>query len=91
MEECFQKATVRGEGPETHLKKNGTPTMGGILILLSVVITSVFFVKDYPKIIPVNRLDPASRTDRHHTEKGGHQNGDGARQTVHTLCCVLRR
>ena len=45
--------TVRREGPETHLKKNGTPTMGGILILLSVVITSVFFVKDYPKIIPV--------------------------------------
>ena len=45
--------TVRGEGPETHLKKNGTPTMGGIHILLSVVITSVFFVKDYPKIIPV--------------------------------------
>ncbi len=45
--------TVRGEGPETHLKKNGTPTMGGILILLSVVITSVFFVKDYPKIIPI--------------------------------------
>ncbi len=45
--------TVRGEGPETHLKKNGTPTMGGILILLSVVITSVFFVKGYPKIIPV--------------------------------------
>ncbi len=45
--------TVRGEGPETHLKKNGTPTMGGILILLSVIITSVFFVKDYPKIIPV--------------------------------------
>ena len=45
--------TVRGEGPETHLKKNGTPTMGGILILLSVVITSVFFVIDYPKIIPV--------------------------------------
>ena len=36
--------TVRGEGPETPLKKNGTPTVGGILILLSVVITSVFFV-----------------------------------------------
>ena len=45
--------TVRGEGPETHLKKNGTPTMGGILILLSVVITSLIFVKEYPKIIPV--------------------------------------
>ncbi|MDD6628412.1 MAG: phospho-N-acetylmuramoyl-pentapeptide-transferase [Lachnospiraceae bacterium] len=45
--------TVRDEGPESHLKKNGTPTMGGILILFSVVVTSLFFVKDYPKIIPV--------------------------------------
>ena len=45
--------TVREEGPESHLKKNGTPTMGGILILISVVITSLFFVKDYPKIIPI--------------------------------------
>ncbi len=45
--------TVRDEGPESHLKKNGTPTMGGILILTSITITSVFFVKDYPKIIPV--------------------------------------
>ena len=26
---------VRTDGPETHLKKSGTPTMGGILILLA--------------------------------------------------------
>ena len=45
--------TVRDEGPESHLKKNGTPTMGGILILISIVITSLFFVKDYPKMIPI--------------------------------------
>lgn len=45
--------TVRDEGPESHLKKNGTPTMGGILILVSVVVTSVFFVKDYPGTVPV--------------------------------------
>ena len=45
--------TVRDEGPESHLKKNGTPTMGGILILISVVITSVLFVEEYPGIIPV--------------------------------------
>ena len=45
--------TIRDEGPQSHLKKNGTPTMGGILILLSVVVTSLFFVKDYPKIIPI--------------------------------------
>ena len=31
---------VREEGPESHLSKSGTPTMGGILILLS-LITSV--------------------------------------------------
>ena len=28
--------TVREEGPKAHLKKTGTPTMGGILIMLSV-------------------------------------------------------
>lgn len=45
--------TERDDGPQSHLKKSGTPTMGGILILISVVITSVFYVKEYPRIIPV--------------------------------------
>lgn len=45
--------TVRGEGPQAHLKKNGTPTMGGILIMIAVVITSLLYVKDFPKIIPI--------------------------------------
>ena len=45
--------TVREEGPQSHLKKSGTPTMGGIIILVSVVVTSLFYVKDYPKIIPI--------------------------------------
>lgn len=45
--------TVRDDGPQTHLKKNGTPTMGGILILLAIVVTSLFYVKDYPRIIPI--------------------------------------
>lgn len=45
--------TERTEGPESHLKKNGTPTMGGILFLVSVVITSLLFVKEYPKIVPI--------------------------------------
>jgi phospho-N-acetylmuramoyl-pentapeptide-transferase len=30
---------VRYDGPKTHLNKTGTPTMGGILIILSVVIS----------------------------------------------------
>jgi phospho-N-acetylmuramoyl-pentapeptide-transferase len=44
---------VRKEGPESHLKKQGTPTMGGLIILTSVIITSLFYIKDYPKILPV--------------------------------------
>lgn len=38
---------------ESHLKKNGTPTMGGIMILASIIITSIFYIGDYPKIIPI--------------------------------------
>ena len=45
--------TERKEGVKSHLKKAGTPTMGGVIILLSVVLTSVFYVKDYPKMIPI--------------------------------------
>lgn len=45
--------TERVDGVKSHLKKTGTPTMGGVIILASVVITSVFYIKDYPKIIPI--------------------------------------
>lgn len=37
---------VRKDGPGAHLKKAGTPTMGGIIILLSMLITSFFFLKE---------------------------------------------
>src|ERR1039458_8891078 len=29
---------VRDDGPHTHLKKGGTPTMGGVLICISILI-----------------------------------------------------
>lgn len=45
--------TVRNDGPQTHLKKNGTPTMGGLIFLLGVAVTCLFYMKDYPKIIPI--------------------------------------
>ncbi|MCH5343572.1 MAG: phospho-N-acetylmuramoyl-pentapeptide-transferase [Acetatifactor sp.] len=45
--------TVREDGPRTHLKKMGTPTMGGILILASLVVTSLLYIEDYPEIAPV--------------------------------------
>ena len=31
---------IRDDGPQTHLEKNGTPTMGGALIILSIFITT---------------------------------------------------
>ena len=33
--------TERVEGVQSHLKKAGTPTMGGIIFLLSTVVTSL--------------------------------------------------
>lgn len=40
---------VRQEGPQAHLKKQGTPTMGGLIILGSIIVTSLFYLKDYPR------------------------------------------
>ena len=34
---------VRRDGPETHLIKSGTPTMGGALILIAIVITTLLW------------------------------------------------
>ena len=35
--------TVRADGPKSHLTKTGTPTMGGVLILLSIAITTLLW------------------------------------------------
>lgn len=44
---------VRDDGPESHLKKSGTPTMGGLIILCSMVITALLYVGKYPKLLPI--------------------------------------
>nr|WP_284693877.1 phospho-N-acetylmuramoyl-pentapeptide-transferase [Paeniclostridium ghonii] len=31
--------TVRDDGPQTHLQKNGTPTMGGIMMIVAILVT----------------------------------------------------
>ncbi|MFD1360249.1 phospho-N-acetylmuramoyl-pentapeptide-transferase [Lentibacillus salinarum] len=36
--------SIREEGPQSHIKKTGTPTMGGIMIVISVAITSIIMV-----------------------------------------------
>ena len=45
--------TVRDDGPESHLKKNGTPTMGGIIILIGFIGNSIIFCSRYSNTIPI--------------------------------------
>jgi len=45
--------TERTDGVESHLKKAGTPTMGGIMILIGVLIGTVPFAVAYRRVIPV--------------------------------------
>ncbi|AST92145.1 phospho-N-acetylmuramoyl-pentapeptide-transferase [Sutcliffiella cohnii] len=39
--------SIREEGPQSHQKKTGTPTMGGIMILLSVIVTTLVMTGKY--------------------------------------------
>ncbi|MBP9722019.1 MAG: phospho-N-acetylmuramoyl-pentapeptide-transferase [Gammaproteobacteria bacterium] len=36
---------VRNDGPKSHFSKSGTPTMGGILILISITITTLLWAR----------------------------------------------
>lgn len=48
--------TVREDGPATHLVKSGTPTMGGVIFLLPIVIISViiyFLLPEFKDILPL--------------------------------------
>jgi len=37
----------------SHQAKKGTPTMGGIIFLIPILIISLIFAKDYPNILPI--------------------------------------
>lgn len=45
--------TEREEGPQSHLKKNGTPTMGGLVILASILLTSLIYIGKFTEILPI--------------------------------------
>lgn len=45
--------TEREEGPQSHLKKNGTPTMGGLVILASILLTSLIYIGKFTEILSV--------------------------------------
>lgn len=42
--------SIREEGPKSHQKKSGTPTMGGIMILLSIIVTTIFMTNHFSKM-----------------------------------------
>lgn len=44
---------VRDDGPRTHLKKSGTPTMGGLLIIAAAVAGTAAFATDLAGLWPV--------------------------------------
>ena len=52
--------TVRDDGPQTHLQKTGTPTMGGLAFLAAFVLAVSFgiigFVDDYIKVVKKRSL-----------------------------------
>ena len=43
----------RLDGPESHLKKQGTPTMGGVIMIIVVLVVSAFMYLQYIKSEPV--------------------------------------
>ena len=45
--------TERTDGPQSHLKKTGTPNMGGIMILLGLAAASLCMAPRCPEVIPV--------------------------------------
>jgi phospho-N-acetylmuramoyl-pentapeptide-transferase len=42
---------IRTDGPQSHLKKTGTPTMGGIIILLAIALASLKFIDKNSELI----------------------------------------
>ena len=43
--------SIRDCGPQAHLKKNGTPTMGGILIIFAIIVTAFIWCKITPGLL----------------------------------------
>ncbi|ETI67982.1 phospho-N-acetylmuramoyl-pentapeptide-transferase [Neobacillus vireti] len=46
--------SIREEGPKSHQKKSGTPTMGGVMILFSIIITTLVMIGKYSDQTKVN-------------------------------------
>ncbi len=50
---------VRTDGPESHLKKSGTPTMGGIMMIISIIVITIgycLYSRNLEEIMPIIAL-----------------------------------
>src|SRR5512136_398556 len=43
LESLQARQVIRTDGPESHLKKQGTPTMGGVLILAAIIVPTLLW------------------------------------------------
>ncbi len=43
--------TIREDGPETHLKKGGTPTVGGIFFILAILVSTLLWVRSFRIVV----------------------------------------
>ena len=60
---------VRADGPERHLVKQGTPTMGGVIILISIVVTCLLMGKLTTELVLVLLATVAYGAPRPHRRR----------------------
>ncbi|WP_353892206.1 phospho-N-acetylmuramoyl-pentapeptide-transferase [Proteinivorax hydrogeniformans] len=45
--------SIREDGPESHMKKSGTPTMGGLIFIFAAILTTLIFGPKEPMVLIV--------------------------------------
>jgi UDP-N-acetylmuramyl pentapeptide phosphotransferase/UDP-N-acetylglucosamine-1-phosphate transferase len=71
---------IRAEGPQRHLAKQGTPTMGGLLIILAAAI-AFLATSDYTWVSPRTTSSSAPTSSCRSSTTGSRSAGRG------TSCC----
>jgi phospho-N-acetylmuramoyl-pentapeptide-transferase len=53
MKKLNLRQSIRSDGPQSHLKKAGTPFMGGIAFVAAFTAVAAFFIPDGREVLPV--------------------------------------
>ena len=73
---------IREDGPQSHQKKSGTPTMGGVLIVIAIVLPTVLW-SDPGKSLRLDRRRFHARLRRHRVRRRLHQGRQPAQSRPH--------